>query len=63
MLVASFFLAQRNVALGAGPDREDRNEPANAALSAQQIALIKDIPEEQVREVVSAGTRELYGEF
>ena len=46
-----------------GPDREARNEPANAVISVRQIAELQQIPEQQVRETVQQTTRELYGEL
>lgn len=44
-----------------GPDRESRNEPANAAVSLRAIAEIKGLSEDQVAEAVVENTRRLYG--
>ena len=44
------------------PDRESRNEPANAVLSLREIAAIKEVNVEEVRERVIDNTRRLYGE-
>lgn len=44
-----------------GPDRDARNEPANAVLSLQAIAEIKRLPLEAVREAVCVNGEGLYG--
>ena len=46
-----------------GPSAQERNEPANAVLSIQWIAAIKDISEAQVVEAVRENTYHLYGEL
>ena len=46
-----------------GPSAQERNEPANAVLSIQWIAAIKDISEAQVVEAVNENTYHLYGEL
>ncbi len=45
-----------------GPEPKERNEPANAAVSVRQIAALKGLTEEAVREAVAENTRRLYGE-
>ncbi len=44
-----------------GPVREERNEPANARLSAARIAEIKGLPEAEVRQALLDNTRRLFG--
>lgn len=44
-----------------GPDPEERNEPANAAISIREIAAIKRLPVEDVTAAVVDNTRRLYG--
>jgi TatD DNase family protein len=46
-----------------GPSAQERNEPANAVLSIQWIAAIKNISETQVVEAVAENTYHLYGEL
>ena len=46
-----------------GPEPGERNEPANAAVSAREIAAIKGLPEAEVRSAVAANTRRLYGDL
>jgi TatD DNase family protein len=46
-----------------GLSAQERNEPANAVLSIQWIAAIKDISEAQVVESVEENTYHLYGEL
>ena len=46
-----------------GPDRAQRNEPANALLALQAIAEIKDISCEEVHEAVRENTWKLYGDM
>ena len=43
-----------------GPDPQQRNEPANALLSAQAIAELQERPLEEVLEAVAANTERLY---
>lgn len=45
------------------PERQSRNEPANAILSLQEIATLKEIPLDEVREHIEDNTRRLYGEL
>lgn len=44
-----------------GPDRDQRNEPANVTVSIQAIAKIKEVREEEVVEAVEANARTLFG--
>ena len=44
-----------------GPDRESRNEPANAVVSLRAIAELKDLSEDEVAEAVVDNTRRMYG--
>lgn len=44
-----------------GPEREARNEPANAAVSLGAIAELKELPVEAVSAAVRENTRRLYG--
>lgn len=44
-----------------GPDRDQRNEPANATVSLRAIAEIKDLPVSEVATAVKANTARLYG--
>ena len=44
-----------------GPDPNQRNEPANIAISIKTIAEIKNISEQEVIETVSENTQSLYG--
>lgn len=44
-----------------GPDRERRNEPANAVVSLRAIAEIKGLSEDEVAEAVVENTGRLYG--
>lgn len=44
-----------------GPVAGERNEPANAAISAAAIAEIKGLPEAQVRETCMENARRLFG--
>ena len=44
-----------------GPDRDQRNEPANAAVSLMAIAEIKGLPASEVAAAVKANTARLYG--
>ena len=45
-----------------GPEPDGRNEPANASLSVQAIAEIKELPVPEVAAVVTENTMRLYGE-
>jgi TatD DNase family protein len=45
-----------------GPDRQTRNEPANALVAVKAIAELKNISEEEVMEIVKENTRCLYGD-
>jgi TatD DNase family protein len=45
-----------------GPDPAARNEPANAVVSLEMIAQIKNLKSQAVAEAVSENTRKLYGE-
>ena len=45
-----------------GPEPSERNEPANARISLEQIAELKDIAIEEAEAVIAANTRRLYGE-
>lgn len=44
-----------------GPTREERNEPANLAVSVRAIAEIKGVAEEEVRARTTATARRLFG--
>lgn len=44
-----------------GPDRDERNEPANAVVSLRAIAQLKAIDEEEVASAVGKNTARLYG--
>jgi len=44
-----------------GPDREERNEPANVLVSARAIAEIKQLELEEVLQTCAANTRALFG--
>lgn len=44
-----------------GPTREERNEPANVAVSARAIAEIKGLPEQEVREQTTRNARRVFG--
>ncbi len=44
-----------------GPDREQRNEPANLLLSAQAIAEIKELDVQEVITACASNTRALFG--
>jgi TatD DNase family protein len=44
-----------------GPEREERNEPANVRVSLESIAEIKRVPQEEVVSAVVENTRRLYG--
>jgi TatD DNase family protein len=44
-----------------GPQTGVRNEPANVPIALRAIAEIKDLPEEQVAEIVLQNTARLYG--
>ncbi|MEM7049552.1 MAG: TatD family hydrolase [Acidobacteriota bacterium] len=44
-----------------GPDREQRNEPANAVVSLQAIAELQEVPVEKVASAVRRNTERLYG--
>ena len=44
-----------------GPDPDQRNEPANVAVSVRLIAEIKDVSEEEVVEAIEANTFALFG--
>jgi len=46
-----------------GPDRDKRNEPANALIAAQAIADIKGMELERVVESCFANTQRLFGSF
>jgi TatD DNase family protein len=46
-----------------GPSPEIRNEPANAVISLNIIAEIKDISKEELRDVVQDNTQRLYGDL
>ena len=46
-----------------GPERNQRNEPANLSISIKAIAELKDIHELEVIEAVTENTRRLYGNF
>ena len=45
-----------------GPEPTERNEPANARISLEQIAELKGLAGEQVEAAIAANTRRLYGE-
>ena len=45
-----------------GPQPTDRNEPANARISLEQIAELKGVEVEAAAAVIAANTRRLYGE-
>jgi TatD DNase family protein len=45
-----------------GPDPAQRNEPANAAVVIAALAELKQVPAEELRAVLYANTRRLYGE-
>jgi TatD DNase family protein len=45
-----------------GPDPAERNEPANARISLEEIARLKQLPVETVEEAVLENTRRLYGD-
>ena len=45
-----------------GPDPTERNEPANAMISVEEIARLKQIAVEEVERAVEANTVRLYGE-
>jgi len=44
-----------------GPDPAERNEPANAVVSVEMIAEIKNLHSQEVAEAVLENTRQLYG--
>lgn len=44
-----------------GPDRQERNEPANVLMSVQAIAELKGVAVEEVRQAVSRNFKDLYG--
>jgi len=44
-----------------GPVAQERNEPANAVLALKEIAVIKGLSEDAVKEAVIENTRRLYG--
>ena len=44
-----------------GPDRQERNEPANVTVSLRAIAEIKEVAEEVVVEAVEENARRLFG--
>jgi TatD DNase family protein len=44
-----------------GPNRQERNEPANVLISLQAIAVLKNVPVDDVRQAVSRNFRNLYG--
>jgi len=44
-----------------GPDREQRNEPANLRISVETIAELKGVPADEVRTACAANTRALFG--
>lgn len=46
-----------------GPNPKERNEPSNLLVSLKAVAEIKNISEQEVREVVAENTRSLYGEL
>ncbi len=46
-----------------GPERDERNEPANALRSLEAIAELKELAVEAVREQVVRNTQELYGDL
>ena len=46
-----------------GPDPKTRNEPANARISVETIAELKEISIQEVEEAVVENTRRLYGEL
>ena len=46
-----------------GPSPNERNEPANAAISIKAIAELKNIGEEEVVAAVSDNTKKLYGKL
>jgi TatD DNase family protein len=46
-----------------GPDPKQRNEPANARISLQAIAELKELPIEAVEEAIEENTRRLYGDL
>ena len=45
-----------------GPEPEERNEPCNARISLREIAALKHLEEDEVRDAIVANTRRLYGE-
>ena len=44
-----------------GPDRNERNEPANLACSAEMIAGLKDVDIETVKRITTANAKRLFG--
>lgn len=44
-----------------GPERDQRNEPANALVSLRAIAEIKGVPESDIAAAMKANTARLYG--
>jgi TatD DNase family protein len=44
-----------------GPDRSERNEPANSPIVIRAIAQLKNLSEEEVLEAVRRNTEQLYG--
>ena len=44
-----------------GPDREQRNEPANLCISAEAIAELKGVALDEVIATCAANTRALFG--
>ena len=46
-----------------GPSPNERNEPANAAISIKAIAELKDVAEAEVIAAVSDNTEKLYGKL
>ena len=46
-----------------GPAANERNEPANLIISLNAIAEIKNVPKEQIMEIVTYNTQYLYGDL
>jgi TatD DNase family protein len=46
-----------------GPNRKERNEPANALIAVEAISELKSITVNQVIEAIEENTRSLYGEL
>jgi len=44
-----------------GPERDERNEPANLPLVVRWIAELKGVSQQRVRQACEENTRELFG--